>query len=270
VERLATLSTGEIIANPRFGAAAARGIGSQRKLARAKRGSRRRLKAVAHLARQRRKLANRRKTHLHQFTAAITARFGGIAVEDLKVKTLTTSAKGTVERPGKNVRQKAGLNREILDTSPGMMISMLRYKAERASGRFAVVNARNTSQECSQCGRTVPKDLSVRIHRCAHCKMEVHRDVNAARNVLKRAVAGPWSGFCARKQRPDCRPSLRKPQARSSLPNSGKDFELRHYMRTLATSDSRPCALVTLAPLAGGPPEPWSQGSLLRRARQQR
>ena len=105
------------------------------------------------------------------------------------------SAKGTVKRPGKNVRQKAGLNREILDTSPGMRIAMLRYKAERAGGWFAVVNARNTSQECSQCGRTVQKDLSVRIHRCAHCKMEVHRDVNAARNVLKRAVAGPWSGF---------------------------------------------------------------------------
>src|SRR6516162_3962233 len=182
VERLVTLSTGETVANPGFGAAAARRIGkAQRKLARAARGSRRRLKAVAHLARRRRGLANRRKSYLHQLTAAIAARFGATAVEDLKVKRLTTSAKGTVERPGKNVRQKAGLNREILEVSPGMMISMLRYKAERAGGWFAVDNARNTSQECSQCGRTVQKDLSVRIHRCAHCKMEVHRDVNAAR-----------------------------------------------------------------------------------------
>jgi putative transposase len=82
VERLATLSTGEAIENPRFGAAAATGIRTaQRKLARAKKGSRRRKKAVAHLARQRRKLANRRKTHLHQLTAAIARRFGGIAVE---------------------------------------------------------------------------------------------------------------------------------------------------------------------------------------------
>lgn len=75
------------------------------------------------------------------------------------------------------------------------MISMLRDKAARAGGWFAVVDARNTSQDCSECGRTVPKDLSVRSHRCAHCQTEVHRDVNAARNVLKRAVAGPWSGF---------------------------------------------------------------------------
>ena len=79
VERLATLSTGETIANPGFGAAAARRIGkAQRKLARAARGLRRRLKAVAHLARRRRRLANRRKSYLHQLTAAIAARFGAM------------------------------------------------------------------------------------------------------------------------------------------------------------------------------------------------
>ena len=120
VERLATLSRRETIANPRFGVEAAAGIGkAQRKRARAKRGSRRRLKAVAHLARRRRRLANRRKSYLHQLTAAIAARFGRHSGRGSKVKTMTTSAKGTVERPGKDVRQKAGLNREILEVSPG-------------------------------------------------------------------------------------------------------------------------------------------------------
>jgi len=198
VESLATLSTDDRIENPRFGAEAASKIGrSQRKLARAKKGSRRRQKTKAHLARLCRKLADRRKTRLHQVSAAIARRFGSIAVEKLQIKAMTASAKGTLDRPGRQVRQKAGLNREILDTSPGMLIAMLRYKAERAGGRFAVVEASNTSQECSGCGSLVRKDLKVRIHRCAHCKMEVHRDVNAARNVLKRAVAGPWSGFAA-------------------------------------------------------------------------
>lgn len=214
VERLATLSTGETIENPRFGAEAAADIGkAQRKLARARQGSRRRKKAVAHLARRRHKLANRRKTHLHQLTAAIAARFGGIAVEDLQVKNMTASAKGTVESPGKNVRQKAGLNREILDTSPGMMISMLRYKAERAGGWFAVVDARNTSQDCSECGRTVPKDLSVRIHR-----MRALPDGGPPRR--QRGAERPETGrsgsverLCAiEQQRPRRRPSLRKPQ----------------------------------------------------------
>ena len=71
------------------------------------------------------------------------------------MKRVTTSAKATVERPGKNVRQKAGLNRDVLEVSPGMMISMLRYKAERAAALFAVIDARMTSQQYSQCGRTV-------------------------------------------------------------------------------------------------------------------
>ena len=150
---------------------------------------------MARLARLRRKSAKCRKTYLHQVSASIARRFGAIAVEQLRVTSMTASAKGTVERPGTNVHQKAALDREILDTSPGMLIAMLRYKAEKAGGRFAVVEARNTSQHCSGCGSLVRKDLNVRIHRCAHCKMEVHRDVNAAMNILKLAVAGRWSGF---------------------------------------------------------------------------
>jgi putative transposase len=196
VESLATLSTGETVENPRFGREAQADIRRvSRKLARAKRGSKRRLKSVARLARLRRRLADRRKTHLHQVSANLAKRFGAIAVEQLQVANMTASAKGTADRPGRNVRQKAGLNREILDTAPGMMIAMLRYKAERAGSWFAVVDARNTSQQCSGCGHMVPKDLSVRVHRCTQCETEVHRDVNAARNILKRAVAGPWNGF---------------------------------------------------------------------------
>jgi putative transposase len=195
VEHLATLSNGEHVENPRFGAAAAPAIRcAQRKLARAKRGSKGREKAKLHLLRQRRKLANRRKAYLHQVSARLARRFGSIAVEDLQVKNLTASAKGDAANPGTNVRQKAGLNREILDTAPGTLIAMLRYKAERASGRFAAVDARHTSQSCSGCGATVLKDLNERVHKCRNCEEEVHRDVNAARNILQRAVVGPWSG----------------------------------------------------------------------------
>jgi putative transposase len=154
VETLATLSTGERIENPRLGAAAAGGVRrAARKLARAQRGSRRRLKAKAQLARLQRKLANRRKTHLHRVSAALTRGFGCIAVEDLKVANMTASAAGDAVNPGTGVRQKAGLNREILDTSPGMLMGMLRYKAERAGGRFVAVDARNTSDAARSSGR---------------------------------------------------------------------------------------------------------------------
>jgi putative transposase len=196
VESLATLSTGEVIENPRFGAAAAGEMRrAARKLARGRRGSRRRLKTRTHLARLQRRLANRRKTHLHQVSASLARRFGAIAVEKLQIVNMTASAKGTIDSPGTNFRQKAGLNREILDTSPGMLIAMLRYKAERAGSWFAIIDARNTSQQCSGCGAMVRKGLKVRVHQCTQCDLEVQRDVNAARNVLKRAVVGPWSGF---------------------------------------------------------------------------
>src|ERR1700739_3247763 len=91
----------------------------------------------------------------HQVSASIARRFGGIAVEKLQIKNMTASAKGTVDHPGTHVRQKAALNREILDTSPSMLIAMLRYKAARAGGWFAVVDASNTSQQCSGCGNLV-------------------------------------------------------------------------------------------------------------------
>ena len=67
-------------------------------------------------------------------------------------------------------------------------------EAARAGGRFVTVDARDTSQRCAQCDALVRKKLRMREHRCPHCETEVHRDVNAARNILKRAVAGPWSG----------------------------------------------------------------------------
>jgi putative transposase len=195
VEHMATLSTGEHIANPRFGAEAAPSVRrASRKLARAKRGSNRRAKTKRQLLKLRRKLANRRKTNLHQVSASIARRYGAIAVEDLSIANMTRSAKGTMDRPGRNVRQKSGLNREVLDASPATLISMIAYKAERAGGKFVKVDARGTSQTCFECSAEVPKALSVRMHSCPHCKTEVHRDVNAALNVLKRAVAGPWSG----------------------------------------------------------------------------
>jgi transposase len=69
-----------------------------------------------------------------------------------------------------------------------MLMGMLRYKAERAGGRFVAVDARNTSQECSGCGALVRKDLGARVHQCTQCDLELHRDVNAALVVLGRAV----------------------------------------------------------------------------------
>jgi putative transposase len=109
-------------------------------------------------------------------------------VEKLNVRNMTRSAKGTAEEPGINVRQKAGLNRSMLDASSARLVDFISYKAERAGGELVKVDARNTSQDCSACGARVPKELKQRVHRCA-CGAVLQRDHNAATNVLERALS---------------------------------------------------------------------------------
>jgi putative transposase len=189
-------SDGAVIENPRIGAAMApRMRCAQRAVARGKKDSKRRLKAVQRLQGLHRKAKNRRKTVLHQASARIARDYGVIAVEDLKMANMTRSAKGTLAEPGVNVRQKAGLNRELLDVAPATFKSMLAYKAERAGGRVIEVKPHGTSIECSGCGERVPKRLSTRVHRCPSCGLTMDRDHNAARNILFRAqaVVDLWS-----------------------------------------------------------------------------
>lgn len=186
VEALATLSDGTRIENIRPRKAAHRKLRqAARALSRCKRGSKRRRKMRAKLAAAQRKVRNIRSTHLHQVSAAITRQYGLIAVEALKLKNMTRSAKGTLTQPGTNVAAKSGLNRSLADAAPGRLIEMIRYKAERAGGVMIEVDPRRTSQECSSCGVVVAKALSMRRHVCP-CGADLHRDHNAAINILKR------------------------------------------------------------------------------------
>ena len=109
---------------------------SQRALSKALRGNRskRAVKAKRALSRRHRKVANRRKDMLHQRTAKLVREHSLIVTERLSIRNMTGTAKGTVENPGKRVKQKAGLNRAIPDTAPGGFISMLLWKAQEAAG----------------------------------------------------------------------------------------------------------------------------------------
>ena len=75
-----------------------------------------------------------------------------IAMEDLQVRNMTASARGTATNPGRNVRAKSGLNRAILREAWGETMLMLEYKAERAGIPSIRVNARGASTTCSCCG----------------------------------------------------------------------------------------------------------------------
>ncbi len=147
-----------------------------------KRASRKARKA---LARQHAKVAARRKDFLHKESARMAARHPVIATEELQVRNMTGSARGTMESPGRMVAQKAGLNRSILDTAPATFLNMLRYKAEEAGSKFLEAPTRKLkpSQRCPSCGTVKKKSLAQRQHVCS-CGCQLGRDQAAALVLL--------------------------------------------------------------------------------------
>jgi len=138
-------------------------------------------------------VANARDTHLHQVSARLARGHRLVVLEDLCIANMTRSAAGTVAEPGTNVAQKRGLNRSILDAGWGKLTGYVRYKVVRTGSALVLVDARNSSAECSGCGRVEPKPLSLRRHVCP-CGADEHRDVNAARVLLERGLAAKAAG----------------------------------------------------------------------------
>ena len=104
---------------------------------------------------------------------------------DMKTKAMTRSARGSAEHPGRNVGQKAGLNREILNTGWSQLRRMLEYKAAHVE----VVPPMYTSQTCRRCGRVDPASRrSQSEFECVHCGHKGNADVNAALNIMASAT----------------------------------------------------------------------------------
>lgn len=180
------------LANPRWARAAEkRLVRLQRALARAQKGSNRRTRLVRQIARHHHLVALRRESGLHQVSKRLSTGYTLIGLEDLAVAGMTASAAGTIEAPGKNVRQKAGLNRSILDAAFSMLRRQLEYKASWYGSQVQIIDRFfASSQTCSACGaRAKTKlDLRVRVFECAACGARIDRDVNAARNIRAEAV----------------------------------------------------------------------------------
>ena len=178
----AALSTGEMLHCPGLtGRERIRLRRLQRKLARAKRGSNRRGLVRHAIARLRAQESDRRKDWAEKASTGIARRFDVIRVEDLKISNMTRSARGTRDSPGRNVRQKAGLNRGILRSGWGLLVRRLEQKAP---GRVEKIRPAFTSQRCSACGQ-VDRDSreSQAVFRCTACGFAGHADVNAAINI---------------------------------------------------------------------------------------
>jgi transposase len=153
----------------------------ERKLARARRGSNRRARVRLAVARLRARETDRRRDWAEKASTDIARRFDIIRVEDLKIGAMTRSAKGTPEDPGQKVRQKAGLNREILRSGWGFLVRRLQDKAR---DRVEKVTPHFTSQRCSACGHVDGQSRKSQAYfACTACGFACNADVNAARNI---------------------------------------------------------------------------------------
>jgi putative transposase len=178
----AALSTGEMLTAPGLSARRNKRLRRlQRRLARAKRGSNRRAGVKLTVARLRAREADARKDWAEKASTDIARRFDLIKVEDLRIRNMTRSARGIAGAPGQNVRQKAGLNREILRSGWGLLARRLE---DKAPGRVEKVRPAFTSQRCSVCGHVDAgsRESQARFV-CTACGFACHADVNAAKNI---------------------------------------------------------------------------------------
>jgi transposase len=178
----AALSTGELLHAPGLTSRERKRLRRlQRKLTRARPGSSRRARIRLAIARLKTRQSDRRKDWVEKTSTDIVGRFDVIRVEDLQIRNMTRSAKGTPEQPGRNVGAKAGLNRGILESGWGLLVRRLR---EKAPGRVGKVRSAYTSQRCSACGHIAAGSReSQALFRCVACGYACNADVNAARNI---------------------------------------------------------------------------------------
>jgi putative transposase len=160
----------------------------QRRLARQRKGSGRRRRTVEQIGRLRARVARRRRDALHKLSHHLANDHGLVAVEDLDVAAMTRSARGSVDEPGRSVRAKAGLNREILERGWGELYRQLEYKCEWYGARLVVVPAAYSSQTCSACNTVDRRSRESQArYACRLYGHTEHADINAARVILARA-----------------------------------------------------------------------------------
>lgn len=176
LEKFATFSTGETIANPRFFrhdehdlARAQRRLSKEPKPEKGERATperRRRRKVVARIHER---ITNRRTDFAHQQARKTVNAYGTVCVEDLSINRMV---------------HHHCLAKSIHDAAWRQYIAAMTYKAAYAGRRVVAVNPAYTSQDCSRCGHRQRKELSERVHACSCCGLVLDRDHNAALNIL--------------------------------------------------------------------------------------
>lgn len=145
---------------------------AQRAVSRKKKGGKNRKKAARTVRVIHARVKNQRREHHYHVADNLVRRFGFIGAERLAVK---------------NMVKSRSLARAISDAGWSQFLGILKHKANKAGASVVEVDPRGTSQECNGCGKDVPKPLKERWHSCPSCGLSIHRDHNAALNILARA-----------------------------------------------------------------------------------
>jgi putative transposase len=195
IARFLTTSDGEVIANLKFLAASAETIARlQRRKEHARRGSGNHKRLRRDLAKQWRKVRNRRRDFHHKTARALVDTYDVIALETLNTAGMTRrpAARPDPGNPGaflpNMAAAKAGLNKAILDAGWAQFATILTAKAESAGRRVVFVNPAGTSITCHICGRQGTRPRQDTVICPAHGTIDA--DVNGARNIATRAGLG--------------------------------------------------------------------------------
>jgi len=183
LKNLITTSTGDTIEYPRYYIQAEKKLAAaQRSLSRKKKGSANRQKAKAKVAKISNRIQNLRDEFLQQVSRKLVDSADIIAFENLNVN---------------GMLKNHHLAKHIQDHAWGKLIQFTKSKAVKAGKVVELVDARYTSQKCSQCGIMVPKTLAERTHACPKCGLEIDRDLNASLNIRTLGLRGRAYGEIA-------------------------------------------------------------------------
>lgn len=188
IARFATFSDGTYL-EPRnsFKTQAAKLAKYQRRMAHKQKFSNNWKKAKAKVQKVHTQIANARRDFLHKATNTISKNHAVVFVEDLQVRNMSKSAVGTAENPGKNVAQKSGLNKAILDQGWGELRQQLDYKLAWKGGMLFAMPPHHTSQTCPCCGHVSSDNRKTQARFvCVGCGYENNADIVGAINVLER------------------------------------------------------------------------------------
>ena len=225
----------------------------QRKVARRVKGSRRREAAKRRVSRAYDYATNVRCNFAHKASAQLIAGEHSLIVfEDLKIKAMTTSARGTAQVPGKRVAQKTGLNRSILDSAWGLTKTFTHYKARRHGKLCLAVAPHFSSQTCALCQHTHSDNRpSQSMFICQHCEHTDNADINASRVTAQRGVTAVLAGEVVFKKKIAIKRwvGVERPEPAESKPPTHVETDVSHRVgnRSMLRSRKRETLTRTVA-----------------------